>query len=54
MAATVTDVTTTFLSVPLERPLVTAAFPIPAIDTALVRIRTGDSKFGQIGITIHI
>jgi len=44
--ATVTEVTTTFLSIPLERPLVTAAFPIPAIDTALVRLRTADGHEG--------
>lgn len=44
--AIVTDVTTTFLSIPLERPLVTAAFPIPAIDTALVRVRTADGHEG--------
>ncbi|MEU8797660.1 mandelate racemase/muconate lactonizing enzyme family protein [Spirillospora sp. NPDC048819] len=39
-ATTVTEVRTDFLSIPLDRPLVTAAFPIPAIDTALVRVRT--------------
>ncbi|SEE71137.1 mandelate racemase/muconate lactonizing enzyme family protein [Jiangella alba] len=43
---TITDVTTTFLSIPLERPLVTAAFPIPAIDTALVQVRTADGHEG--------
>lgn len=36
----VKTVTTHFLSIPLERPLVTAAFPIPAIDTALVQVTT--------------
>lgn len=34
------SVTTHFLSIPLERPLITAAFPIPAIDTALMQITT--------------
>ncbi len=33
-------VTTHFLSIPLERPLITASFPIPAIDTALMEITT--------------
>ncbi len=36
----VKSVTTHFLSIPLERPLITAAFPIPAIDTALVQVAT--------------
>ena len=36
----IAEVETSFLSIPLDRPLVTAAFPIPAIDTALVRVRT--------------
>lgn len=36
----VKKVTTHFLSIPLERPLITAAFPIPAIDTALVQVTT--------------
>lgn len=36
----ITAVETDFLTIPLPRPLVTAAFPIPAIDTALVRVRT--------------
>lgn len=43
----ITDIATTQLSIPLERPLVTAAFPIPAIDTALVRVRT---KGGHEGV----
>ncbi|MGH3239975.1 MAG: mandelate racemase/muconate lactonizing enzyme family protein [Spirillospora sp.] len=43
---TVTEVRTDFLSIPLDRPLVTAAFPIPAIDTALVRVRTRDGHEG--------
>ncbi|MEO3797366.1 mandelate racemase/muconate lactonizing enzyme family protein [Nonomuraea sp. B10E15] len=42
----ITEVLTDFLSIPLERPLVTAAFPIPAIDTALVRVRTSDGHTG--------
>lgn len=42
----ITEVQTDFLSIPLDRPLVTAAFPIPAIDTALVRVRTGDGHTG--------
>jgi L-alanine-DL-glutamate epimerase-like enolase superfamily enzyme len=29
-----------FLSIPLERPLITAAFPIPAIDTAMMQVTT--------------
>ncbi|CAM5187723.1 L-fuconate dehydratase OS=Castellaniella defragrans OX=75697 GN=HNR28_001509 PE=4 SV=1 [Castellaniella defragrans] len=29
-----------FLSIPLESPLITAAFPIPAIDTAMMQITT--------------
>lgn len=33
-------VETHFLSIPLERPLITAAFPIPAIDTAMMQITT--------------
>jgi len=41
------QVTTRFLSIPLERPLITAAFPIPAIDTALVQVRT---RGGQEGV----
>jgi len=35
-----------FLSIPLERPLITAAFPIPAIDTAMMRITTEDGLQG--------
>lgn len=42
----ITEVTTTFLSIPLDRPLVTAAFPIPAIDTALVQVRTAAGHEG--------
>lgn len=34
------SVNTHFLSIPLERPLITAAFPIPAIDTALMEVTT--------------
>ena len=41
------DVSVTFLSIPLEKPLLTAAFPIPAIDTALVQIQT---RGGHTGI----
>ncbi|WP_407563912.1 mandelate racemase/muconate lactonizing enzyme family protein [Streptomyces sp. 184] len=37
---------TDFLTIPLKKPLVTAAFPIPAIDTALVRVRTRDGHQG--------
>jgi L-alanine-DL-glutamate epimerase-like enolase superfamily enzyme len=40
------QVRTRFLSIPLERPLLTAAFPIPAIDTALVQVRTRDGHEG--------
>lgn len=29
-----------FVSIPLEQPLITAAFPIPAIDTAMMCVRT--------------
>jgi L-alanine-DL-glutamate epimerase-like enolase superfamily enzyme len=43
---TITEVSTSFLSIPLEKPLVTAAFPIPAIDTALVQVRTADGHEG--------
>ena len=43
---TIVEVSTRFLSIPLERPLLTAAFPIPAIDTALVEIRTADGTSG--------
>lgn len=39
-ATKIKSVTTHFLSIPLERPLITAAFPIPAIDTALMQITT--------------
>lgn len=42
----ITEVVTSFLSIPLEKPLVTAAFPIPAIDTALVQVRTADGTEG--------
>lgn len=42
----ITDVTASFLSIPLDEPLVTAAFPIPAIDTALVQVRTVDGHEG--------
>lgn len=34
------------LSIPLERPLLTAAFPIPAIDTAFVQVRTAGGLEG--------
>ncbi|WP_338099467.1 mandelate racemase/muconate lactonizing enzyme family protein [Mycolicibacterium mageritense] len=45
---TISNVATSLLSIPLPRPLITAAFPIPAIDTALVRVRTkgGADGFG--------
>jgi L-alanine-DL-glutamate epimerase-like enolase superfamily enzyme len=42
----ISEVSTSFLSIPLDKPLVTAAFPIPAIDTALVRVRTTDGLDG--------
>jgi L-alanine-DL-glutamate epimerase-like enolase superfamily enzyme len=45
-ATTITAVETTLLSIPLEKPLHTAAFPIPAIDTALVRVRTAGGHEG--------
>lgn len=44
--STIDEVTCSFLTIPLERPLVTAAFPIPAIDTALVQVRTKDGHEG--------
>ena len=44
--AAIAEVTTSFLSIPLEKPLVTATFPIPAIDTALVQMRTEDGHEG--------
>lgn len=34
------------LSIPLEKPLLTAAFPIPAIDTALVEVHTAGGATG--------
>lgn len=34
------SVTVHFVSIPLEQPLITAAFPIPAIDTAMMCVRT--------------
>jgi L-alanine-DL-glutamate epimerase-like enolase superfamily enzyme len=34
------------LSIPLERPLLTAAFPIPAIDTAFVQVKTAGGHEG--------
>lgn len=43
---TISEVKASFLSIPLEKPLVTAAFPIPAIDTALVQVRTSDGHEG--------
>ncbi|MEO3892224.1 mandelate racemase/muconate lactonizing enzyme family protein [Nonomuraea sp. B5E05] len=42
----ITDLSADFLSIPLDRPLVTAAFPIPAIDTALVRMHTSGGHTG--------
>ncbi|SPL88266.1 Muconate cycloisomerase [[Actinomadura] parvosata subsp. kistnae] len=42
----ITGVDIDFLSIPLDRPLVTAAFPIPAIDTALVHVRTSAGHTG--------
>lgn len=39
-ATTIKAVDVHFLSIPLERPLITAAFPIPAIDTAMMQITT--------------
>jgi L-alanine-DL-glutamate epimerase-like enolase superfamily enzyme len=41
------SVETHFVSVPLERTLMTATFPIPAIDTALVEVRT---RGGHVGV----
>lgn len=40
MTAKITSVRPRALSIPFERPLVTASFPIPAIDTVLVEIDT--------------
>lgn len=34
------------LSIPFERPLITASFPIPAIDTVLVDVQTSDGIHG--------
>lgn len=42
----ITEVATSFLSIPLDKPLLTATFPIPAIDTALVQVRTADGHEG--------
>lgn len=42
----ITEVVPSFLSIPLDKPLITAAFPIPAIDTALVQVRTADGHEG--------
>lgn len=39
-ATLIERVDTHFLSIPLEQPLITAAFPIPAIDTAFMQITT--------------
>lgn len=39
-STTIKTVNVHFLSIPLERPLITAAFPIPAIDTAMMQITT--------------
>lgn len=44
---TITGVNVRLVSIPLERPLLTAAFPIPAIDTALVEVHT---KGGASGV----
>lgn len=46
MDTTISHVHTEQLRIPLDRPLVTAAFPIPAIDTALVRVRTAGGHQG--------
>jgi L-alanine-DL-glutamate epimerase and related enzymes of enolase superfamily len=43
---TIVEISTRFLSIPLEKPLLTAAFPIPAIDTALVEVRTAGGASG--------
>lgn len=42
----IVNVTSRFLSIPLEKPLRTAAFPIPAIDTALVEVHTAGGASG--------
>jgi L-alanine-DL-glutamate epimerase-like enolase superfamily enzyme len=42
----IAKVTTRFLSIPLDKPLRTAAFPIPAIDTALVEVHTAGGASG--------
>jgi L-alanine-DL-glutamate epimerase-like enolase superfamily enzyme len=39
-STTIKTVDVQFLVIPLERPLITAAFPIPAIDTAMMQITT--------------
>jgi L-alanine-DL-glutamate epimerase-like enolase superfamily enzyme len=40
VAAKITSVTARALSIPFERPLITASFPIPAIDTVFVEMDT--------------
>lgn len=45
-STTIESVRTRLLSIPLEKPLLTAAFPIPAIDTALVQVRTAGGHEG--------
>ena len=42
----ITAVDVRLLSIPLEKPLLTAAFPIPAIDTALVEVHTASGATG--------
>lgn len=42
----ITGVEARLLSIPLEKPLLTAAFPIPAIDTALVEVHTDSGATG--------
>ena len=46
--AKITNVQTRILSIPFERPLVTASFPIPAIDTVIIEV---ESDVGERGIS---
>lgn len=45
-AARITDVTSRILRLPFEKPMVTASFPIEAIDTVLVELRTEEGVQG--------
>lgn len=47
MSAKITSVRARALSIPFARPLITASFPIPAIDTVLVEIDTDAGVRGQ-------